>query len=322
MIFSIRILGSSSALPTSKKYPSACILNVYERFFLIDCGEGTQMQIRKYRIKFGKINHIFLSHLHGDHVFGLFGLISSFNLLGRKNDLHIFANEEIQHILQNHFEHFDQKKSFKIIYHFLNAEKQEKIFENNDLIIESFPLKHRIPANGFLFKEKKRPNHIKKEKIEEFKLSIKQIIEIKNGNDITLENGKKIKNSELTYPSFEPRSFAYCSDTSYDTSIIPIIKNIDLLLHESTFALDKESRAKETFHSTAFEAAQIAKEAKVKALLLTHFSSRYKNFDIFFSEAAPVFKNTIIANDGLKIDIDTNHEFKFENLEYNNKTDK
>ena len=156
MVFSLTVLGSSSALPTSKRYSSAYVLNVHERFFLIDCGEGAQIQLRRFGIKLGKINHIFLSHLHGDHVFGLFGLISSFNLLGRKSDLHIYADKEIKNILKSHFKHFDYQREFQIVFHYLSNEKEEIIFENNNLLVKSFPLNHRIPTNGFLFLEKKR----------------------------------------------------------------------------------------------------------------------------------------------------------------------
>ncbi|MBN2519762.1 MAG: ribonuclease Z [Bacteroidales bacterium] len=309
MTFSLTILGSSSALPTSRRYPSACVLNVHERFFLIDCGEGTQMQLRKYRIKLGKINHIFISHLHGDHFFGLYGLISTYNLLGRKNDLHIYANKEIKNILDNHFKFFDNNLDFKIIYHFLHTEKKEIIFENKNLTVESFPLKHRIPTNGFIFKEKKRPDHLNKEKVEQYKIPIKNRVDIINGADFITGEGIIIKNSELTTPSYDPRSFAYCSDTLFDESIVKIIEGADLLLHEATFCDDKQDIAHETYHSTALEAAEIANKAKIKKLILTHFSSRYKNTDIFLKNAVKKFNEVIIAEDGLEVKINTDHSF-------------
>lgn len=309
MTFSILILGSSSALPTSKKYPSACVLNIHERFFLVDCGEGTQMQLRKYRIKLGKINHIFLSHLHGDHVFGLFGLIASFNLLGRKTDLHIYANKEIEKILESHFRFFDNQRDFKIIYHYLNPCVVETVYEDKNITVSSFPLKHRVPTNGFLFKEKKRPNHIIKEKIDFYNIPVKELKNIIYGADFIKEDGAVINNSQLTYPSYQPRSFSYCTDTAFYEKIIPVVSNTDLLLHESTFAQDKKEQAEKTYHSTASDASEIALKAGVKMLLLTHFSSRYKNTGIFLKEAKEKFNNTYIAEDGMEINIDKEHEF-------------
>lgn len=308
MTFSVTILGSSSALPTSKRYTSACAVNLHERFFLIDCGEGIQIQLRKFKIKFGKINHIFLSHLHGDHFFGLYGLISSFNLIGRKNDLHIYAHKDIRKILNNHFKYFDKNKEFKIILHYLDEDMEQLIYEDKNIIIKSFPLNHRIPACGYLFQEKKRQNHIYKEKIEEYDIPLKNIIDIKNGADFITKNGEIIENTELTYPSYEPRSFAYCSDTIYHEPIAEKIKNCNLLWHESTFLEDNKVRAKETFHSTAQDAAKIAKRANVKNLILSHFSSRYKELSGFSDEAKKIFEHVFIANEGDEYTINTNGE--------------
>lgn len=306
MVFSVTVLGSSSALPTSKRFPSACALNVHERFFLVDCGEGTQIQIRKYRIKLSKINHIFISHLHGDHFFGLFGLISSFNLIGRNADLWIYAHRDIKRILNSHFKYFDQNRDYNIKYRFLNYEKEELIYEDKNMYVKSIPLKHRIPTCGFLFEEKKRPNHIIKDKIEEYKIPVKNIPDIKNGEDFFTEEGVKISNSELTFPSYKPRKFAYCSDTAYDESIIKSIKDIDLLWHEATFLNDQKSRVKETFHSTAEQAAQIAKAGNVGNLILSHFSSRYKDLSKFKEESGRIFENVYLAKEGKEFIIDTN----------------
>ena len=305
MTFSLTVLGNSSALPTSKRFPSACVLNIHERFFLIDCGEGTQIQLRKFKIKLGKINHIFISHLHGDHVFGLFGLISSFNLIGRKSDLHIYANKEIESILGNHFKHFDKNREYKIIYHHLIYGKTEQLYEDKNLIISSFPLNHRIPAHGFLFNEKKRPNHIRKEMIEKYQVPIRCINDIKFGADFTTEKGEIIKNNILTFPSYKSRSFAFCSDTKYDELNVKYIKEYDLLWHEATFLSDLKHRAEETFHSTAEDAAKIAELANVKYLILSHFSSRYKEYGIIKSEAEKFFKNIYIAEDGKEFNVNT-----------------
>ncbi len=314
MTFSVTVLGNSSALPTSKRFPSACVLNVHERFFLIDCGEGTQIQLRRCKIKLGKINHIFISHLHGDHIFGLFGLISTFNLIGRKSDLHIYANKNIEVILNNHFKFFDKNREYNIVYHFLKEGKDELIYEDKNLIIKAFPLKHRIPTHGFLFNEKKRPNHIRKELINKYNIPIKKINDIKYGEDFVTEEGEIIRNNILTTPSYIPRSFAFCSDTLYNENIVSIIKNVDLLWHEATFLNNLKNRAEETYHSTAEDAANIAKFAEVKNLLLSHFSSRYKDLDVIKSEAATVFKNIYIAEEGMEFGINIEGPLKIKNL--------
>ena len=305
MSFSLTILGSSSALPTSKRSPSAQVLNVQERLFLIDCGEGTQIQFRKYKVKFSKINHIFISHLHGDHFFGLFGLISTYSLLNRTNDLHIYAHEELEKILscisiqmyqpENSGEN---KLPFKIIYHHINSKQSELIYEDNKLTVETIPLKHKIHTCGFLFREKPKPRNIKKELVETYKIPVKDIIKIKQGADFITNDGKLITNKELTIPPPKPRSYAFCSDTLYNEDIIPIIKDVDLLYHEATFMHDLEDKAKLTFHSTTIQAANIAKKANVSKLIIGHISSRYKDDNAVLEEAKSVFQNTKLAEDG------------------------
>jgi ribonuclease Z len=297
MIFELTVLGSSSALPTSTKFPSAHVLNVHERFFLIDCGEGTQIQLRKSKTKFGNINHIFISHLHGDHVFGLLGLLSTYNLLGRKNDLHIYAPSGIEEFIDFYLKHFAQDNSFEIKIHTLKQRKYQLIFEDKLVEIFAFPLKHRIPAFGFLFREKTRLLNLKKESIGKYDLSIKQIQAIKSGEDIETSDGKIIPNSVLTLPSFKIRTFAYCSDTAIYEKIIEYIKEVDLLYHEATF-LDKDKKlAKMTGHSTAVQAASIARKAQVGKLLIGHFSSRYKSNSEFLDEARSVFTETYEAEE-------------------------
>ncbi len=294
MIFSVTVLGSSSALPTATRFPTAHLLNAYERFFLIDCGEGTQIQLRKFHLKFSKINNIFISHLHGDHYFGLFGLISSFSLLGRKNDLNIYAHADLENIIKNQFQY---ELNFTINFHKL-PNKNEIIYEDKNITVETFPLKHRIPTNGFLFKEKKRELNLKKNVVKEFNLSIKDILGIKQGHDFVWEDGKVIKNNKLTEKPYKIRSYAFCSDTAYYPKITDTIKNVDILYHETTFSDDLKNIAKETFHSTSKQAAEIAKQANVKKLLIGHFSSRYKKLYIFEKESKSIFENTELVKEG------------------------
>ncbi|MCF6366014.1 MAG: ribonuclease Z [Bacteroidales bacterium] len=306
MSFEITILGSSSALPTSKKFPSAHVVNIHERFFLIDCGEGTQIQLRKFKLKFSKINHIFITHLHGDHFFGIFGVISTFNLLGRKNDLHIFSPGNLE---KKVYSVINKKEvSFNIFFHRLSFENKEVVFESKSIEVSAFPLKHRIETYGYLLKEKPKERNIKKVAITKYNLGIKDIIGIKQGNDLITNEGKTIKNSELSIPPYKSRSYAYCSDTMYNEEIIPHIKNVDILYHEATFAKDLQETAEITKHSTSEDAAKIAIKANVKKLLIGHFSTRYKDTDIIFDEAKAIFKNTQAVKDGDKIIITLQRE--------------
>ena len=297
MIFELTILGSSSALPTSTKFPTAHVLNIHERFFLIDCGEGTQIQLRKAHIRFGKINHIFISHLHGDHVFGLFGVLSTFNLLGRKSILNVYAHPNMQRLLDFYQENFAEESSYAITLHPLTNRDLHLIYEDRITEVYAFPLKHRIPTFGFLFREKKRPLNIRKEAIEEHTLSIKQIQAAKAGEDILTDNGILIKNTDITEPAYHPRSFAYCSDTMIYKKNIELLKGTDLLYHEATFLNNDKQLARLTGHSTALQAAELAMTAKVRKLLIGHFSNRYKNIDDFLSEARSIFPETEAAEE-------------------------
>jgi len=299
MSFEITILGSSSALPTSKRFPSAHVVNIHERFFLVDCGEGTQIQLRKFKISFAKINHIFITHLHGDHFFGLFGIISSFSLLGRKNDLHIYSPGNLQNKIYSVIN--KREISFNIFFHRLEHEGNEIIYESKSVEVSAFPLSHRIETYGFLFKEKPKERNIIKEAIQEYNLGIKDILSIKKGNDFITSDREIIPNSKLSMPPYKSRSFAYCSDTKFKEDIIPCISKIDVLYHEATFAKDLKDIAEITGHSTSEDAAKIAKKANVKKLLIGHFSTRYKNTDIILQEAKAIFRNTQSANDGDKI---------------------
>jgi len=296
--FTFTILGSSSALPTSKRFTSAFVLNIHERFFLIDCGEGTQMQLRKYKIKLGRINHIFISHIHGDHVFGLFGLISSFNLLGRKNDLHIFGPPDLEHIIHSFLKDFYINLFFEIIFHPVNCTRSVRIYEDDKILVNSIPLKHRIPTCGFLFQEQPTWPNLKKDMIKKYNIPISKRQGIKEGDSFLIETGDIVPNYELVIPAPEPKTFAYCSDTSYNEGILTQIKNVDLLYHEATFGSDLQELARETMHSTATEAAQLAQKASVKKLVIGHFSARYKDLTPLLAEAQKVFNNTFIAEDG------------------------
>jgi ribonuclease Z len=299
MSFQLTILGTSSALPTSNRYPTAQVLHVLGRFFLIDCGEGTQTQMRKYQINLFKINHIFISHLHGDHIFGLIGLISTMMLLGRTKDLHLYAHSEIQKFLtsQINFLYFEGI-SFKIIYHPLNFKKEQKIFDDPKVSVYSFPLTHRIPTCGFRFEEKPPLPNLIASKIEEYQIPIRDRQRIKEGGDFTTSDGKRIPHAELTRSTHKPRSYAFCSDTRFDESYIGSVRNVDLLYHEATFAGENKDLAQTTYHSTGEDAANVALKAGVGKLIIGHFSARYKDHGVILKEAQEIFPNTEAITEG------------------------
>lgn len=299
MSFQLTILGTSSALPTSNRYPTAQVLHVLGRFFLIDCGEGTQTQMRKYQINLFKINHIFISHLHGDHIFGLIGLISTMMLLGRTKDLHLYAHSEIQKFLtsQINFLYFEGI-SFKIIYHPLNFKKEQKIFDDPKVSVYSFPLTHRIPTCGFRFEEKPPLPNLIASKIEEYQIPIRDRQRIKEGGDFTTSDGKRIPHAELTRSTHKPRSYAFCSDTRFDESYIGSVRNVDLLYHEATFAGENKDLAQTTYHSTGEDAANVALKAGVGKLIIGHFSARYKDHTVILEEAQTIFTNTEASIEG------------------------
>ncbi len=304
MSFKLTILGSSSAIPTSERNTSAQMLNHDERFFLIDCGEGTQIQLRRFKLRLGKIDHIFISHLHGDHIFGLPGLLSSFDLMGRKKDLHVYGPPGLKNLLNNQFRLHKKEQGYSIIYQSLMPSEQQIIYEDKKLTVTAFPLVHNVPVWGFLFREKPRLRNIKKEVIDKYAIPVKDIVDIKNGADFVTDSQEVIKNNVLTIPPYKTRSYAYCTDTKYTASIIPVIKNIDLLYHESTFLQKDIELAAETQHSTALQAATIAKNAAVGKLIIGHFSTRYKQTKFFLDEARKVFTNTLLAEDGSTIKVE------------------
>ncbi|MGC1391884.1 MAG: ribonuclease Z [Bacteroidales bacterium] len=294
----LTILGSSSALPTSGRYPSAHVLNAHERLFLIDCGEGTQMQLRKTRIRFAKINHIFISHLHGDHVFGLYGLLSTFSLMGRTSPVHLFAPENYDKILKSHLSDFDINLSFEIDFIPLGGKDPVKILDDKYLTVTTVPLQHRIPCFGFLFREKISERNIKKECIDLFHIPHVRIPAIKKGEDFITSDGTIIKNEDLTLSPPEPLSYAYCSDTKYFKRLAYFVKGVSLLYHEATFDKTNEKLAKMTGHSTTLDAAITARDAGAGALLIGHFSARYKDVFPLVDEARTIFPETYPAIDG------------------------
>ena len=301
--FELLILGSSSASPTSERNPSAQLLNISERLFLIDCGEATQIQLRRFKARFQAIDHIFVSHLHGDHFFGLPGLISSMHLLGRKQDLTIYCPKELKTIIDAINQVSDTRLNYTINWRFTNDEGLDLLFEDEKVEVYSFPLKHRIFCTGFLFREKPLPRKIDKYKLEKLNISVADIQLLRKGLDVVNGDGETIKNAEVTIDPPPARSYAYCSDTLYTPETIAFVKEVDLLYHESTFLEDKADRAAKTFHSTARQAAEIAKAANVKQLLLGHFSARYGNLGEFIAQASPVFEHCELATDGKKLKI-------------------
>ena len=296
--FELLILGSSAATPTANRNPTAQLLNIAERFFLIDCGEGTQMQMRKYKARFQSINHIFISHLHGDHFYGLPGFLASMHLLGRKNELTIYGPKELEEIINLIHKHSDTYLNYPVKFvHTQNSTKQ-LLFEDEKVEVYSFPLRHRIETTGFLFKEKPLQRNIDKYKLEKLNVSFAEIHKLKLGMDAIDNNGNTIKNIDLTMDPPPSRSYAFCSDTKFFEELANDIKDVDLLYHESTFLEDKADRAKQTFHSTAKQAADMAVLANAKKLILGHFSARYGNLDEFLNEAKSIYLNTELGIEG------------------------
>jgi len=301
--FKLTILGSSSAVPTSHRNLTAHALRVHERFFLIDCGEGTQMQLRKHKIPLGRIHHIFITHLHGDHVFGLYGLISSYNLLFRKEDLHIYAPTELEPILEQHLRIFEPRLRYRIIYHPLVPDGKTLIYEDKHAQVFSFPLFHKVPTFGFLFQERPYERNLRKEVIKKMQIPIRHLKGIKQGEDWITSGGLRIPNKQLTIAPYKARSFVYCSDTLYSPSLTRFFPRADLLFHEATFGEEFKKHARLTMHSTASQAARIAQKAQVNRLLIGHFSARYKDTSSLLNEARAFFPETYCADDGLSFSI-------------------
>jgi ribonuclease Z len=299
----LTILGSSSALPTSERYPSAHVLNVHERMFLIDCGEGTQMQLRKNRIRLSKINNIFISHLHGDHIFGLYGLLSTMSLMGRKSPLRLHAPSNYHKILLSHLLDFDIHLNYEIDFIPLAGNDPVVIMDDKHVTVTAFPLIHRVPSFGFLFMEKRLERNIIKECIVKYNIPPVRIPSIKKGADYITPEGIVIKNEDITISPPEPLSYAYCSDTKYFRRLSSFVKGVTLLFHEATFDKSMDDLAQITGHSTTLDAARTALEAEAGSLVIGHFSARYKNVSALVEEAKTIFSNTYPAVDGRSYDI-------------------
>lgn len=301
--FELHILGCGSALPTTRHFPTSQIVNVRDKLFMIDCGEGAQLQFRKSRLKFSRLNHIFISHLHGDHCFGLLGLVSTLNLLGRTAELHIHSPQGLEALMTPMLDFFNRQMTYTILFHEFDTKEETLIYEDRSLTVTTIPLRHRIPCCGFLFAEKQRPNHILRDMIDFYQVPVYELNRIKNGADYITPEGEMIANARLTRPSAPPRRYAYCSDTIFLPAIIEQVKGVDLLFHEATFADEDAPRAKETCHTTASQAAEIARAAGVKNLLIGHFSARYEEESILLKEASAIFPNTRLAKETLCISV-------------------
>ena len=290
-------------MPAYGRHPASQYLEIQNRSFLIDCGEATQMQLMRLQSNFHRINHIFISHLHGDHYLGLMGLLFTMHLQRRVNELHLYSQPGLDEIISTQLRYSRSALLFKVIFHPLNADAIEKIFEDDVLTVETIPLSHKIPCSGFLFREKVKPRRIDKEKLPQG-LLLQQIASLKSGEDIRDDEGNILyRNEELTFSPRKSRTYAYCSDTAFDGSFVDQIKGVDLLYHEATFLEEDKAKATETKHSTAQQAATIAQQAEVCTLLLGHFSARYKDLLPFLEEAKKIFPNTKLALEGEEFSI-------------------
>ena len=301
--FELHILGCGSALPTTRHFATSQVVNLRDKLFMIDCGEGAQMQLRKSRLKFSRLNHIFISHLHGDHCFGLMGLISTFGLLGRTAEFHIHSPKGLEELLAPMLNFFCHTLAYKVIFHEFDTRQASVIYEDRSMTVTTIPLQHRIPCCGFLFAEKARPNHIIRDMIDFYKVPVYELNRIKNGADYITPEGEVIANARLTRPSDPPRRYAYCSDTIFRREIAEQISGVDLLFHEATFAESELARAKETYHTTAAQAGRIAVEAGVRRLVIGHFSARYEDENVLLKEASAIFPDTILAKENLCISL-------------------
>ncbi|WP_295648657.1 ribonuclease Z [uncultured Mucilaginibacter sp.] len=298
MRFDVTILGSSSATPIYNRNPTAQALNINERLYLIDCGEGTQQQMLRFDVKSSRIDYIFISHLHGDHYLGLLGLLSSLHLNGRKKPITLFAPPHLKEIIDLQLKYSQTELHFPLHFHPTNTVAPEVILDNQDITVETIILDHRIPCTGFLFRQKRRLRKIIKEKTEALDVPLSYYPILKRGVDYFAPDGTTYPNVELTTNSEEPKAYAYCSDTIYNESYFKQIAGVDLLYHEATFANDMLDRANETYHTTALQAGEVAKICGVKKLIIGHFSARYKTLNELLEEAASVFPNTELAIEG------------------------
>jgi len=304
MSLQLTILGCHSATPRVNAHPTSQLLKIKNHHFLIDCGEGTQVQMRRYKVGFSKIKHIFISHLHGDHFFGLIGLISTFGLLNRETNLHIYGPKGLREMIELQLEVSQTRVAYKIVFHELTSLASELIFEDKNVMVKTIPLKHRVYTNGFLFQEKKALRKLNIKVVETYpEIEVCDYHNLKKGKDFIQKDGTPIKNEVLTVDPPKPLSYAYCSDTSYHPKVVDIIKESDLLYHETTFLEDRFELAKKTGHSTALQAGKIAKAAQVKILIIGHYSNRYKDLSEFQKEAQKEFQNTLLGIEGRTFEV-------------------
>lgn len=301
--FKVYILGCGSALPTLQHYASSQIVEFRDKCFMIDCGEGTQMQVRHTHIHFSKIQAVFISHIHGDHCFGLIGMISTFGMLGRTAPLHIYAPAELESILNAQVELFCTGLEYNIVFHAVDTTERVVVYEDRSLIVETIPLEHRVPCCGFIFREKPALPHIRRDMIDFYNIPISQINNIKAGAGWTTPDGDFVPHERLTVPADAPLSYAYCSDTRYLPHLHELIKGVSTLYHESTYAEDNIEKARIYHHSTAAQAAMVARDANVGKLLLGHYSSRYRDESVLLDEAKAIFPNSYLTNEKLVFDV-------------------
>lgn len=301
--FNVTILGCGCALPTMKHLPSAQLVEVRDKLFLVDCAEGTQQQLRKAKVRFGKLGHIFISHIHGDHCFGLIGLISSFGLLGRTAPLHVFAPVGLKPVLDMQLEVFCQHLEYEVVFHAVDTTKENVVYEDKSLTVTAVPLAHRMPCSGYIFREKALLPHIRREMIDMYGIPLCEINNIKNGKDWVMDDGEVIPNSRLVTPADPPRAYAYCSDTAYMPDLHEHLQGVTTLYHESTYNEERAEKAEKYMHSTARQAAMVARDAGVGKLVLGHYSSKIEREQLLLNEAKEVFDNTILADEMMKIEV-------------------
>lgn len=301
--FNINILGCGSALPTTRHLATSQVVDLRDKLYMIDCGEGTQVQMRRMRLHFGRLAHIFISHLHGDHCFGLPGLISTLGMLGRTGELVVHGPKEVETYLRPIMDLFCRGMGFEVCFNPVDTCSHSLVMEDRSLSVYSIPLKHRIPTCGYLFAEKPKEAHIIREMTDFYQVPVRCLKDIKQGQDYVTPEGEVVPNSRLTRPAAPPKRYAFCSDTAYNRSIIPIIEGVDFLYHEATFAECDLARAKETFHSTARQAAEIARDAQVKHLIIGHYSARYEDLTPLLREARAVFPHTIMGKEEMVISV-------------------
>ncbi len=301
--FKIHILGCGSALPTLKHHTSSQVIEVRGKLMMVDCGEGTQVQLRRLRIGFTRIQSVFISHLHGDHCFGLIGLISTFGMLGRTSPLHVYAPGEFEPMLRSQMEMFCQGLEYKVVFHPVDTTQSQVVYEDKSLTVITLPLEHRVACCGYLFRERPTLPHIRRDMIDFYHIPVCQINNIKNGADWVTPEGDVVSHERLTVTAEKPRAYAYCSDTRYVPTLHRLVEGVDVLYHESTYDSSSEGRARMFYHSTARQAAQVAKDAHVGRLVLGHYSSRYEDEGILLKEAQAVFPNVMLAQEGMVINV-------------------